>query len=166
MRLCAAPLFLTLVTTLFTLTVTAAPAARGETKPDFSGTWIFNPAKSKLEIDPPTKSIFVIEHRDPKFSLSRTHTWGEESDAWIFDSTTDGKEHYQKDGEFESWSRLTWMGEELILEMKVVYGGEEGTNVVHYRLAEGGKTFVAAEWFHLPSHQHHNLWIFDRKPEK
>jgi len=80
----------------------AALAAGGETRPDFSGTWKFNQAKSRLEIDPPTKTIFVIEHRDPKFSLTRTHTWGEESDTWSFDSTTDGKEHYQKDGEFES----------------------------------------------------------------
>jgi len=58
------------------------------------------------------------------------------------------------------------MGEELVLDMKVVHSGEGGTNIVHYRLADGGKTFVAAEWFHMPSEQHHNLWVFDREPEE
>jgi len=78
------------------------------------------------------------------------------------ENTTEGKEHYQKDGEFESWARMTWMGEELVLDMKLAYRGEQGTNVVHYRLAEGGKTFIAAEWYHMPSRQHHNYWVFDR----
>lgn len=148
---------------LWLMLAAAAVAAGGETKPDFSGTWKFNLAKSRLEIDAPTKSVFVVEHRDPKFKLTRTHTWKERSDTWSFESTTDGKDHYQKDGEFESWTRVHWMGEELVLDMKVKYRGEEGTNVVHYRLTDGGKTFVAAEWFHLPKHQHHNLWVFDRE---
>ena len=72
MRLCVSRLLFALITAL--LILASALAAGGEAKPDFSGTWIFDRAKSKLEIDPPTKSIFVIEHRDPKFSLSRTHT--------------------------------------------------------------------------------------------
>ena len=148
------------------LLLTTALAAEDGTKPDFSGTWKFNSEKSRLEMTAPTKSIFVIEHRDPSFRFTRTHTWGEQSDMLTFEFTTDGKEHYQRDGEMETWSRLTWMGEELVLDMKVVYGGEQGTNVVHYRLADGGKTFIAAEWYHLSSSQHHNLWVFDRVLEE
>ncbi len=58
MRLYVSRLFLAFVTAL--LMLTAALAAGGETKPDFSGTWKFNPAKSRLEIAPPTRTIFVI----------------------------------------------------------------------------------------------------------
>ena len=76
----------------------AAVAAGGETKPDLSGTWKLSLAKSRLEIDPPKNTIFVIEHHDPKFKLTRTHTWGEKSDTWSFERMTDAKEHYQKDG--------------------------------------------------------------------
>ena len=143
------------------LLATALAAGEG-TKPDFSGTWIFNPAKSKLESTAPTKSIFVIEHQDPLFKLTRTHTRGEKSNTLALEVTTDGKEHYRKDGEYEAWTRMTWMGEELVLDMKMAYRGERGTNVVHYRLAEGGKTFIAAEWYHMPGKVHHNLWVFDR----
>jgi hypothetical protein len=110
----------------------------------------------------PTRSVFVIEHQDPKFKLTRTHTWGERSDTLSFEFTTDGREHYRKQGEWESWSRMTWMGAELVLDMKIAYRGEKGTNVVHYRLANGGMTFIAAEWYHMPREQHHNLWVFDR----
>ena len=148
------------------LLLTTALAAEEGMKPDFSGTWEFNPEKSRLERPAPTKSIFVIEHQDPIFKLTRTHTWGERSDTLSFEVTTDGKEHHQKEGEYESWARMTWLGEELVLDMKMEFRGEQGTNVVHYRLTDGGKTFVAAEWYHMPSKQNHNLWVFDRVLEE
>jgi len=148
------------------LLLTTALTAGDGTKPDFSGTWEFNPEKSRLEMTAPTKSVFVIEHQDPSFKLTRTHTWGEKSDTLSFEVTTDGKEHYRKDGDHESWTRMTWMGEELVLDMKLAFRGEKGTNVVHYRLADGGETFIAAEWYHMASRQHHNLWVFDRMLEE
>jgi hypothetical protein len=165
MRLYVSPLLFALVTPL--LMLASALAAGGETKPNFSGTWIFNPAKSRLEMEPPTKMIWVIEHRDPKITTTstRTWTWGDDSGTSSF--TVDGKERYKKkDGEYELWTRHYWMGEELVREDKVAHDGEEGTNVVHYRLVDGGKTYVAAEWMHLGSEQHHNLWVFDREPEE
>ena len=148
------------------LLLTTALAAGDGTQPDFSGTWRFNPAKSRLESTAPTKSIFVIEHQDPRFKLTRTHTRGERSDTLTIEVTTDGREYHRKEGEYESWTRMTWMGEELVLDMKMAYRGEQGTNVVHYRLAGGGKTFIAAEWYHMPGKVHHNLWVFDREPEE
>jgi hypothetical protein len=156
----------TLGVTALALLLTTTLAAGDGTKPDFSGTWKFNPEKSRLEMTAPTKSIFVIEHQDPKFKLTRTHTLGDKSNTLTFEVTTDGKEHYRKDGVFESWTRMTWMGDELVLDMKLAFGGEQGTNVVHYRLADGGNTFIAAEWYHMPREQHHNLWVFDREPEE
>ena len=122
--------------------------------------------KSRLEMRTPTKSIFVIEHQEPRFKVTRTHTWGEKSNTLTSERTTDGEEHYRKDGEVETWTRMTWLGEELVLDMKLAYRGEQGTNVVHYRLADEGKTLVAAEWYHMPRRQHHNLWVFDRMMEE
>jgi len=146
------------------LLASALPAENGA-EPDFSGTWIFNPEKSRLEMSVPQKSIFWIEHKNASFKLTRTHNYGERWDTLSFDSPTDGQEIYRDIHGFETWTRLYWMGEELVLDMKLAYRGEQGTNVVHYRLADEGKTFVAAEWYHMPSRQHHNLWVFDRMPE-
>jgi hypothetical protein len=153
------------ITTL-ALFVTASLATGEEPKPDFSGTWIFNPEKSRLESTPPTKSIFIIDHQEPVFKLTRTHTRGERSNTLSFEVTTDGKEKYEKEGNWETWTRMTWLGEELVLDMKLAFRGEEGTNVVHYRLTDDGKTFIAAEWYHMPREQHHNLWVFDRAVEE
>jgi hypothetical protein len=148
------------------LLMTTALWAGDGTKPDFTGTWIFNPERSRLESSAPTKSVFVIEHQDPKFSLTRTHTRGERSNTLSLEVTTDGEEYYRKEGEYEEWTRMTWLAEELVLDMKIAYRGERGTNVVHYRLTDGGKTFIAAEWYHMPGKVHHNLWVFDRQLEE
>jgi len=150
------------------LVLTTALAAGDDPKPDFSGTWRFNPEKSRLEITVPKQSdlIFVIEHENSRFKMTRVLTQGEKTDTLSWEVAIDGKEHHRMDGEFESWGRMTWMGEELVLESRLARRGERGTNVAHYRLADGGKTFVAAEWNHMPSSQHHNLWVFDREPEK
>ena len=135
-------------------------------KPDFTGTWRFAPTRSGLETHAPTKSIFVIEHQDPRFKLTRTHTFGERSDTLSFESTTDGEERYEKVGEYETWKRMYWLGEELVLDMKLAYRGEKGTNVVHYRLADEGNTLIAAEWYHMPRKRHHNYWTFERVVEQ
>ncbi len=119
-----------------------------------------------MESTVPTKSIFVIEHQEPRFRLTRTHTRGERSDTLTFEYTTDGKEYHRKKGEYESWAHMSWLGDELVLDMNMSYRGEEGTNVVHYRLADEGQTFIAAEWYHLSSKHHHNLWVFDRALEQ
>lgn len=156
----------TLGFTALGLLLATALAAGDGTKPDFSGTWIFNPAKSGLEMTAPTKSVFVIEHNDPTFRLTRTHTWGETFDTLSFEATIGGEEVYQKLGDYEIWMRLFWMGKELVLDSRIAYQGGEGTNVVHYRLANQGKTLIAAEWYHMPSEQHHNYWVFERAPEE
>jgi len=150
------------------LLLTTAVAAGDGPKLDFSGTWRFNREKSRLEITVQAQSvlIFVIEHEDPRFKLTRIHTQGEKSDTLSWEAATDGTEHYRKDGEFESWMRMNWMGEELVLKSRLANRGETGTNVVHYRLADGGETLIAAEWFHMPSSQHHNLWVLEREPEQ
>jgi nuclear transport factor 2 (NTF2) superfamily protein len=146
------------------LLMTTTLAAGDETKPGFSGRWEFNPASSRLEMTAPNKSTFWIEHHDEIFKLTRTHVWGERWDTLSFEVTTDGVEHYKKRGQSESWTRMYWLGEELVLDMRLAYGGKQGTNVVHYRLADGGNTFVAAEWYHMAGKQHHNLWVLDRAP--
>jgi hypothetical protein len=139
-------------------------AAQDGDKPDFSGTWIFDSEKSRLESAVPTRSVFVIEHREPVFKLTRTHTHGERSNTISFEATTDGQERHLKEGDYESWTRMYWLGEELVLDMKMKFRGDEGTNVVHYHLTDAGQTLVAAEWYHMPAKQHHNLWVFDRAP--
>ena len=60
---------------------------------DFSGTWILNLEKSKLESKPEglTGSMFVIEQKNDKVYLTRYHIYGEKKDKISFKMTPDGK---------------------------------------------------------------------------
>jgi hypothetical protein len=130
-------------------------------KPDFSGTWNLNPAKSRLEIPPPTSSTFYITHKDPVFRLKRTHVYGTKSNTWSIELIADGPEVVQKEDDFHA--RLSWRQDALVLESYWIYRGAKTTNTVRYTLSNGGKVFTADENLAGPKVRHHNVWVFDRQ---
>jgi nuclear transport factor 2 (NTF2) superfamily protein len=150
--------------TALTLLLATALVANEAPQPDFSGTWVFNPEKSRLEMTSPVSSTFWIEHNGKSFKLTRTHVWEGRWDTLGFEAATDGRVRHEKSAFSESWKSMSWLGDELVLDMKLGAEGDGGTNVVHYRLEDEGRT-LAAEWFHMPGRRHHNLWVFDRAPE-
>lgn len=132
-------------------------------RPNFSGVWKFNPAKSKLQTPAPTASVFRIDHKEPGFDLSRTHTYGEKSDTWGIRLTTDGKEVIQEEEGRKTLVRLTWEGNELVFDSRIVLKDREATNVVRYSLSEDGKILTATERFRGPVVKYDNLWVFDKE---
>src|SRR6266496_4647262 len=112
------------------LSLVALKAAQKTTKPNFTGTWILNLKKSTLQIPQPTSTTFRIRHDEPDFHLSRTHVHGDQSNTWSMDLTTDGKEHYQKDGDIEVRARLSWQGTSLLFDVKFNRKGDEGVETV------------------------------------
>jgi hypothetical protein len=132
-------------------------------KPNFSGTWKFNPEKSKLQIPVPTSSTFRLDHREPEFHLSRTHVYDGKSDTWGVDLTTDGKEVIQESADQTIHIRLYWEGNDLIFDSKIVMKDREATNVVRYHLSEDGKIFTATERFRGPRLKYDNIWVFDKE---
>ena len=133
-------------------------------KPDFSGTWKFNPARSRLQIPVPDTTIFVMEHREPALRITRTHIAGERRDTFSLDLTTDGRETAVDRGDLRIHARVTWEGDTLVFDTRLVRAGEEASNVVRYSLSEDGKTFVAEERFRGASLSYDNLWVLDRVP--
>jgi hypothetical protein len=131
-------------------------------KPNFSGTWKFNPAKSVLQIPAPDATEFVIEHREPALRISRTHIVGEQRDTFSLDLTTDGQEVWVDHGDLRICCRAYWDGDMLVFDSKLIRAGEEATNFVRYALTDGGKTFRAEERFRSGSLNYDNLWILDR----
>jgi hypothetical protein len=133
------------------------------TRPDFSGKWVLNLEKSKLQIPPPTSSLFEIDHREPDFRLTRTHVYGDRSDTITMHLTTDGTEYPQQFGELKARTRLYWEGPTLILDMTFNLKHDKGTNVVRYSLKNAGRTLVSVEKWRSSGHSHDNLWVFDRR---
>jgi len=132
-------------------------------RPNFSGVWKFNPAKSKLQIPSPTASVFRIDHKEPDFDLSRTHTYGEKSDTWGIHLTTDGKEVIKEEEGRKILVRLFWEGNDLVFDSRNVLQDREATNLVRYTLSEDGRVFTATERFRGPMVRYDNIWVFDKE---
>jgi hypothetical protein len=132
-------------------------------KSNFTGTWIFNPHTSSLEIPPPSASTFHIKHDEPNFHLSRTHVFNGKSDTWEIDLVTDGKhEVIERNSHYTARTRIYWEGRSLVLDMKMeTKNGESASNLVKYSLADDGNTLIALERY--STEKHLNKWVFDKK---
>jgi len=111
----------------------------------------------------PDSTVFIIEHREPRFHLERTHVVGETRDEFQIDLTTDGRVTHSTHGGMHIESRAFWDGDVLVFDSLVTVGGEKGTNVVRYEIADGGKSLIARERVEFQSQSHSNLWVFDRQ---
>jgi len=134
-------------------------------KPDFTGTWTFNAARSVLQIPAPDATIFVVDHREPAFRISRTHVVGETRDTFSLDLTTDGQPVSVERGDLQLRARAYWDGDTLVFDTSLVRAGEEATNVVRYTLAADSNSFVADERFRSRSLNYDNVWLLDRIDE-
>jgi hypothetical protein len=160
------PLFLTAVLWGFvSAAATTGIVAATSEKTNFSGDWVFNPEKSKLEIKVELESAtFTIDHKEPDFRFSRVFVIGGKDNALAWALTTDGKETVEEEPGQTLHSRLYWDGDVLVFDVRIVLkDGREATNVVRYSLRDGGRTFVAEEKFRGPVLKYDNLWVADRK---
>jgi len=132
-------------------------------KPNFTGTWKFNPGKSKLQITPPESMVIVIDHREPVFKMSRTHIVEKETDTFAMELTTDGKEATVEQPNLRLRAHANWDGETLVIHTTVVRSGEEAVNIVRYKLATTPNTMVAEECFRSLDLRYDNTWVMDRE---
>ena len=132
-------------------------------KPDFSGTWIFSPDKSDLQIRNPDKVIFKIEHDEPSFALERTLTFGEKTDTFRIDLII-GLQNakFTKEGA-RIHPSLHWEENILIFKSKIIQEEIEASNIVRYQLKSGGKILEAHEVYKSPAQSYENRWVFKRE---
>lgn len=134
-------------------------------RPNFSGDWVFNPEKSKVQTHMKLDSAtFTIDHQEPEFRFSRVFVVGGQNNAFSYSLATDGKGKVEEQQDRTLHSRLYWDGDVLVFDVRIVLkDGREATNVVRYSLRDGGRTFVAEEKFRGPVLKYDNLWVADRK---
>ena len=141
-------------------TVIAASAE----KPDFSGTWVLNLEKTRLQSFRGLESgEIVIEHAEPRFRFHRAFVIKGKTDSTSWQLTTDGREVVVEEGGITRKSRLVWDGNALVLDERLTAKGGEATNRVRYRLLDGGRTLVAEERFRGSRLSYDNLWVADKR---
>jgi len=117
--------------------------ASAQQKPDFSGTWKLNVAKSDFGVLPgPTSRTDVITHKDPALSYTYTAEGPQGKQEGKITYTTDGKEAVNKMGEREIKSTLKWVGSSLVISSKFVFNGNDATGEGTWTLSPDGKTLT------------------------
>ncbi len=127
-----------------------APSAwTQDAKPNFSGTWNVDLAKSDFGPAPPPESLVaVIDHKEPnvKFTTTQKGPMGEISNGRTL--TTDGKENVNKmrtmAGDQDATSTTTWSGKKLATATKMDMQGMAIVINETWELAEDGKVLTIA----------------------
>lgn len=126
--------------------------------PDFTGTWVLNFEKSKLEdkSDELTNSIFIIKQDGDKFGLTRYHIYGEKKNKLSFKMVADAKTRRVK---------ILFKGklEKTDNGLRATLWRRNFSNIVNYKFGATPNEFIADEVFTGKSQNHHNIWVFDRK---
>lgn len=132
------------------------------TKPDFSGSWQFDCARSALQIAAPDAIVIVIDHREPVLRISRTYVVGDRRDTFAIDLTTDGREVAIDRDDLRIRACAYWDGDVLVFDSDVTRAGVAGFNRVRYAMAAAGESFVADECFQSEPTNYSNRWWMDR----
>lgn len=131
--------------------------------PNFSGVWEVDFQKSRLEIEAPSSSTFVMDHKDPALTLTRTHRAEGYEDTITLALSTDGSLCINHKGEVEIRSTCVWQGSALCFRSEVLARGIRAENTVVYEMSDDGREIVADETFQGPPRNYHNRWVLVRK---
>ncbi len=159
-RIAAAPRFI--AAPALVLALLAGRAA----KPDFSGEWRLDKARSTFGIAQAAaveSAVVRIAHHEPHFSFSRTFFVGGREDTLSWALTTDGAAVTGREGAQSVTSRLDWDADTLVYATRTVTSRGIAGDTVRYALLDGGRTLRAAERFRAPRLSYDNLWIFEKR---
>jgi hypothetical protein len=129
--------------------------------PNFSGTWILNFEKSKLEdkTEELTGQMFIIKQEGDKFSLKIYHIYGDKKKKIGFRMVADGKTRRVK---------ILFKGklEQKENGLQATMWRKNYLNIVNYKFGTNQNEFIADEVFTGRPKNHHSIWVFDREVPK
>ena len=116
----------------------------GQTKPNFSGTWVMVAEKSDFgPLQRPDKMTRTIAHKDPVLQLSTVQSGAATGDAKTdLKYTTDGKPQANTFQGAPMTTVGTWEGSALIFKSSLEIQGVSITTEDRYVLSDGGKTLT------------------------
>jgi len=115
-------------------------AAAQDSKPDFSGAWVMNVAKSDFGPLPPTEAqTNVVEHNDPKLNVKVTAKTAQGELQSELSYTTDGEENTNEVRGTVRKSRTRWDNKELVTEVSFENQGNRIKIVDRWTLSDGGR---------------------------
>ena len=154
-------------TRLFSLTILtlALGLVQAQAKSDFSGTWKMNAAKSDFgQMPPPDTLTEKITHQDPSLKVNVASTGGMQGDmTYDISYTTDGKECVNHMGDNEFKSTLNWDGNDLVVDTKGSFSGNDFTSKGRWTLSADGKTLTITQHFSSAMGEMDMKEVFDKQ---
>jgi len=112
-------------------------------KPNYSGTWKLNVAKSDFgPIPGPDTRTDVIEHNDPALKVSTAQEGAQGKQEYTLNMTTDGKEMINTPGGLEVKSIGGWEANNLVMNIKLRVQDNDVAAKTTWLLSEDGKTLT------------------------
>ncbi|HVO76113.1 MAG TPA: hypothetical protein VMT35_18965 [Ignavibacteriaceae bacterium] len=135
-------------------------------KPNFTGTWKFNPKLSSLQIKPPESTIFVIDHQDKKLRLQRKHLFEGKEDIFSIELEINGNEVITAGNDYNVSSSAYWESKTLVFNSTIFRKDLKAANIVRYSLSSDGNVITAQEHFRSAELNYDNIWIMDKIKRK
>jgi len=133
-------------------------------KPNFSGDWKMDPAKSNYGRMPAPESLErKITHNDPELKIVSTQSGPRGSFTTDLNFTTDGKECVNKIRNIDVKSTAHWNGDALLINSTENYNGAEVRQDEKWTLSADGKTLTIGTQVSTPRGQYEVITVFDKQ---
>lgn len=143
--------------------VSIAVLAGAGNKPDFSGIWKLNAAKSEFGKSPAPQSLTSrIEHHDPDLAVHSEITGPQGSYATDYKWVTDGRENVNTVRGNEIRATVVWNGRTLASNAKTTVNGATLTIVDLWTLSEDGQTLTISRTVQGPQGSAEQKYVYDK----
>lgn len=142
----------------------AAATASAQTKPNFSGDWKLNTAKSNFgQMPAPSTLTQKVAHNDPelKVQTAQSGDFGDFNSDFSF--TTDGKECANQMNDFHITSTLKWEGPTLVFDSKMDFQGNAMSGTDKWSLSPDGKSITVMRHFNGPMGEGDATIVLDKQ---
>ena len=136
----------------------ALACGTSQTRPNFSGSWKLNVARSDLGEPTLRGAIFKIDHREPAFVISRTLLYPSEQKSATFNLRTDGKPLVVPFVDDKLRLALRWDDGSLLCAIREITEAEAAADRVRYSLSSDGRSLTVTEY----GKNKPRLWVFER----
>ena len=144
--------------------VAALALVQAQAKPDFSGTWKADTAKSDFgPMPPPDSMVEKIVHEDPSLKVNIAQTGGQGDMTYDMAYTTDGKECVNNFQGNEFKTTLKWDGDALVGNTKGSFDGTDFTATDRWELSDSGKIMTVTRHISTDSGDFDMKMIFNKQ---
>jgi hypothetical protein len=149
---------------LILLTLVSAASANGAGKPDFSGVWKLNVARSAFgPIRAPSSVTRTIDHSEPVLAIAEEQKGGLGDQSYARKYTTDGKEISYLENGANVQASASWEGDVIVIHSTADAGGTTFEFMQRLTLSGDGKTLTDVTQVVSPQGEFSITYVFDKR---